>query len=264
MIYIWKTSHLINQEVTKSVHAGYPESIVKTTEFAEAYQKQPNKKVAVGYGILRGTADVFYTNAAAGLDFYEIDRGYINPKHFDGYYRISLNDMQAKYKDIDLPDDRLKRLSYAYKNLYNPKGHILVAPPTEAVECFYGLKPGLWQQAIVDTLGNCGRKVIVRKKTDTMPIQQALADAACVVTYNSNLALDATLARIPCVTDLHSIFSGWNANTLSHILEDKLEVPTEDKIDKLLRFMSYNQFTLEEFTKGLPWKILRQIKMCNV
>jgi len=78
-IYIWTTSHQINRTVTESLHAGIPLSVVKDTGLSERYINSPNKFIAVGYGILRGTGDVFRENEKHGVDFYEVDRGYINP-----------------------------------------------------------------------------------------------------------------------------------------------------------------------------------------
>ncbi len=256
MIYIWHTGHQINEKLSLALHAGIPESILKHTEWADNYYHQTNKHVAVGYGILRGTGDIFKHNSANKVDYYEVDRGYINPHHFDGYYRISKNGMQAVYKGIDLPSDRLDKLKIKRENWFNPKGKIIVCPPTEYIEKFYGLFENDWLSQITDFLKRSGKSFKVRNKDTTTPLEHDLQDAYCVVTFNSNVAVDATIKGVPTITDC-SILNGWNGELTNQLLDGTLSPQSEEAVNKLLRFISYNQFTLEEIRNGTAWKILQ-------
>lgn len=242
MIYTWHTGHEINEKVSQALHAGIPQNVLKHTEWLANYLASPNKYPAIAYGILRGTAEVFAENARHGVTYYEVDRGYINPRHFDGYYRISKNGMQAKYRDIDYPDDRLKSLKYKRADWYNPKGIVLVCPPSDFIENHYHLRPGQWESDVVELLESQGLPFKVRQKSDNTPLEHDLNGARLLCTYNSNVALDAAIKGIPVQVGVNSVLHGWDGAN----------------VDKLLRFISYNQFTLEEIGSGLAWRLLHE------
>ena len=78
-----------------------------------------------------------------------------------------------------------------------------------------------------------------------------------MITFNSNVAVDATIKGIPIIVGYNSVGYFWDGNRkIKDLLEDKLEAPTPQQVNKFLRFLSYNQFTLEEFRQGIPWKII--------
>lgn len=255
-MYVWHTGHQINERVSAALHAGIPQTILKHTEWADNYINQTNKHVAIGYGILRGTADIFRHNHTTGVDFYEVDRGYLNPNHYDGYYRISKNALQATYRELDLPSDRLDKLKFERKQWFNPKGHILIIPPSEYIEEFYNHPPGWWESEVVKSLDGVSRPFKIRHKSESSPLEHDLQGAYCVITFNSNVAVDATIKGVPVVTGMYSVAGKWCGNSIGDIIENKIEAPTQERVDKLLRFVSYNQFTLEEIRKGEAWKTI--------
>lgn len=255
-IYVWHTGHQINEVVSQALHAGIPQNILKHTEWADNYFNSTNKHVAIGYGILRGTGDIFHHNTNQGMDYYEVDRGYINPGHFDGYYRISKNGMQAKYIDKDLSSDRLDKLKFKRENWYNPKGKIIVCPPSDYVENYYSVDADKWLHNVQNILKQSEHKYKIRLKSDTTALDHDLQDAKCIITFNSNIAIDAIIKGIPTFTSTHSILHGWNPGLLTHIQENTLEEVSDSQVDKLLRFISYNQFTLEEIRNGTAWRLL--------
>lgn len=259
-IYVWHTGHQINEHISHALHAGIPQNILKHTEWADNYIGSTNKHVAVGYGILRGTGDIFHHNAHHGIDYYEVDRGYINPNHFDGHYRISKNGMQAKYVEKDLPSDRLDKLKFKRENWFNPKGKIIVCPPSDYIENYYRMPHKSWEYTFKRFPLNVEDSNVykIRNKSDTTPLEYDLKDAKCVLTFNSNVAVDATIKGIPVLAGWPSIVDGWSPISRQDILQDKLQPPTDEQINKLLRFISYNQFTLEEIRNGTAWRLLHE------
>lgn len=255
-IYVWHTGHQINEKISHALHAGIPQNILKHTEWASNYISSTNKHVAVAYGILRGTGDIFRHNRLHNIDYYEVDRGYINPNHFDGYYRISKNALQAKYKDLDLSGDRLEKLKFERAEWFNPKGKIIVCPPSDYIEDFYSFNHGWWEGEVVKTLENTSRPFKVRHKSDTTPLEHDLQDAYCVITFNSNVAVDAAIKGVPVVTGVYSVVGKWTQNSLDDVLNNTVEPESRERIDKLLRFISYNQFTLKEIQEGFAWQLL--------
>lgn len=258
MIYVWRTGHQINETISAALHAGIPQNILKHTEWADNYISSNNKHIAVGYGILRGTGDIFHHNRSNGVDYYEVDRGYINPNHYDGYYRISKNALQATYKELDLPSDRLAKLKFERKQWFNPKGHILIIPPSEYIETFYNLATGWWENEIIKSLDGISRPFKVRDKSDSRPLDHDLQDAYCVITFNSNVAVDASIKGVPVITGMYSVAGKWCKNSIGDVIENKIAAPTQERVDKLLRFISYNQFTLKEIQDGIAWRLLHE------
>lgn len=254
MIYIWRTGHQINEEVSNALHAGIPGSVLKSTDFVDQYIKSPNRFTAVAYGILRGTESIFKNNGSAG--WYEVDRGYIRAKHYDGYYRITRSALQAAYKDHELPSDRLDKLAVQTKSTYHPKGLILVCPPTKHIEGFCGHRHGWWLETIEAFLREHNITYRVRTKGDSRSLEDDLYDCRGVVTFNSNVAVDAAINGIPVITGKHSICGDWSHNNLSALVENTLVQETPEHLDKLLRFISYNQFTLDEIRSGVAWRTI--------
>lgn len=254
--YIWHTGHQINETVSHALHAGIPQSILKHTEWSQNYINSTNKYVAVGYGILRGTGDIFHHNQAHNVDYYEVDRGYINPGHFDGYYRISKNGMQARYIDKDLPSDRLDRLKFKRENWFDPKGRIIVCPPSDYICDYYKLSLDWWTNELIKMLQNNSCSFKIRDKSDITALEHDLKDAYCIITFNSNVAVDATIKGIPVVTGSDNIVKNWRWYGWADAVYRRLTPPNDLEIDKLLRFISYNQFTLEEIRNGTAWRLL--------
>lgn len=250
-IYIWHTGHPINEKLSYALHSGIPQSILKHTEWAKNYIDSTNKFVAVGYGILRGTGDIFNHNRRHNIDYYEVDRGYVNPNHYDGYYRISKNGLQAQYLEHELPDDRLSKLKYERAEWFSPKGRIIICPPSEYIEQYSGFTPSWWENEIIQSIGDKPYKV--RDKSDARPLNDDLQGARCVITFNSNVAIDAAIKGIPIITGMYSVAGRWSQNSMANVTNDTLTV--QDPIE-LLKFISYNQFTLEEIKDGTAWKIL--------
>lgn len=257
-IYVWHTGHPINETLSSALHAGIPGSILKHTEFASNYINSNNKNICVGYGILRGTGDVFRHNAFCGVDYYEVDRGYINPGHFNGYYRISKNDIQASYIDKDLSRDRVSKLKFVRGNWFNPRGQIIVCPPTEYIEHYSKLSPNAWTEEAIKMLSHYNIPFKLRNKGDTSPLESDLNGCRGVLTYNSNVAVDASIKGVPVVAT-YGIVKGWSKNTFQKFVDSSMLVPTDEEIDKLLRFISYNQFTLEEIRNGTAWRLLHDM-----
>lgn len=260
----WYTNHFISQKIMRSVAIGFKCITKDTSLFKEGARKGMFKDEAILYGILRGCSDVIHYNFKNGLNYLHIDLGYIerslhNKGQFDGYYRISLNDTQARYKDIDLPDDRLNKLNVnlePWKN--NENGYYLICPPTDAMCIFYGIDAKKWIDTTILKLN--GKKYKLREKNDvSIQLENDLINAKCVITFNSNIALDATLAGVPViVTSQHSVIRDWNNFNMSN-LDNCLELSKNLDRKKLLKFISYHQFTLKEIEKGLASAIIQTL-----
>jgi hypothetical protein len=267
---IWQTDHTINQTVSKAVRDGtqfkiknVPGAIYRDDEWYEitSAAKQPP---SIAYGILRGTADQFRKCKQAGVDWWEIDNGYFKRGHFDGYYRISKNGLQATYRDVDLPADRLDALRLDIRDWQrNNDGHILISPPTPAIVDFYGDAAANWLNDTLEVLKTItDRRIKVRYKNDgnPYPLEHDIKSAYCVITFNSVIALDALLLGIPAIASPYCVVNSWNHYNVYDVNRDLTCIDRE----KLFKYLSYCQFTLDEFRRGYAFRTANEIQNDNI
>ena len=76
-------------------------------------------------------------------------------------------------------------------------------------------------------------------------------DAFAIVTYNSNITLEATTRGIPCFTDEHNACAPISETDFT-----KIESPKYPDREPLYYSMAYGQFTAEEMQNGYAWRIL--------
>ena len=122
-----------------------------------------------------------------------------------------------------------------------------------------------WCQATVAKLGRDGFPVVfrphplapgvnygVRCEISTRPLEEDLAEARCVVTFNSNCAVDAVIAGVPAISmDVGSMaFS-----VTGHSLED-IENPPKPEREQWAWDLAHCQWLPAEMRQGLAWKHL--------
>lgn len=239
------------------------------SEINEPYQLMdvslynPHKKLnpSISYGFRRGTDTIFQRCMKEGIEWWELDRGYFRAKHYDGFYRISLNEIRAEFKaDINLPDDRWKALNIPVQPWKKKKdGYVLVCPPSYNVGKLFGISPYVWEADIRAQLGELiDLPLITREKHDdqNIPLEHAIENAYAVVTYNSNVAIESLIRGTP-----------------AFILDETFQTPLLDRIcteerffDRmpLFKYLSYCQFTLPEFESGYAWETAYKIQKFGV
>lgn len=249
---LWKTGHDINEVVMSSVSKGLKDPIRATVLYDGII------KPSVSYGILRGTGQIFNDCYENDVEYWEVDRGYFKPNHFDGYYRVSFMNMQASYHDISAPNNRFKALRIKVHPWKKQKSNrVLVIPPTDAVCIFYKIDRDKWLEDVMAQLDDF--EVKVRAKADSQPLNDDLDYSYCLVTYNSNVAMDALIRGIPAIATSHnSIIKSWNNLELSDI-RDYMKLTSFDR-EKLFNYASYCQWTLSELTRPDTWKALTDIQ----
>ena len=250
-----------------------------------------NKGDAIAtWGILRGTGLLLNEAKKREIDYFFMDHGYF--KSFDEneiWYRIVKNDHSCT--SLKFVNKKRWETFFSKSNKILPwKNHsecgpnILVCPPTNAVMWYQKinydwtdyivkklkeilpknkhknikirLKPN---EPIVDSRGNLIR--LEPNKTD-ISLEDDLHNSYCVIAYNSNIALQATLKGIPVITSEIS-----PCKAISYKIED-LNKKENDLIKpfcqeppnrkNLLYWLANNQWNLKEIEKGTAWKMLLQ------
>lgn len=261
MYHLWHTGHQINHKVMTAFKLG----MVKISETHEGY---PLKHVSqwsgqshnVSYGFLRGTDRIFKQSE----EYWEIDRGYIGAGHFGGYYRITMNGLRVPYNPLlaaIMPLDRWRHLRVGIKPWQRDGEYVLVVPPSHAVMEYYGVGED-WAEKVSARLHEQRIRYRVRNKTGAqMPLRDDLAMARCVVTYNSNVAVDALLAGVPAVSESLDI-SEWNGLGLDDVIAGR-ELCVGDRVE-LFNWLAWNQFTLDEMRTGIPWRVVQSLQKYEV
>lgn len=244
---VWFTGHQIADTVAFNLHKGLQNSIMLPTRNPELLD---NSEPQFGYGVLRGMAEIM----KAADKFFHLDKGYFNPGHFDGNYRISYKGTQAKWHEgipqiesgIELEDWKL------------PEPYILMCPPTQEVCDFFGIDRVEWirlnaRDYVSDYL------VTIRTKDCEIPLDQHLKDCAGVITFNSSVGWQALQKGIPCISDTtHSIVGSYYKHELDKKNLDYsfLNISSVDR-EPLFRAMRAHQFTLAEIREGKAWNLLK-------
>lgn len=234
---ILKTGHIIADTVAAALEEGLYGAF-----------NGSSMDIPIGYGILRGTAEQF----KKAKNYLHIDRGYFKPGHYAGYYRVSLNGTQQTTGLDQFEDDaRFRQLGIEVKPWrgFDRSKPVLVIPPTEYVEDFFGkwfLQPGTLRG---DT------KYVSRDKSCKEPIN--FDDYSHVITFNSSVGWQALQNGIPCVSDpTHSIVGARYHN----ISLDNLEEAQYIDRHKLFAVMANLQLSLEEIRAGTKlWELLSKL-----
>lgn len=197
-------------------------------------------------------------------DFYYIDTGYFGNPKLKMYHRLTKNNLQFSSELIDRPDDRLVRTNTKIKK-HNPGSKILICPPSDKVMMIFDMPDAkTWTQHIVEEIKKyTDRPIEVRLKPESRTerqnsntIQDALADAHCLVTYNSIAATEALINGVPAIALGPNAASMLCPNTLENI--DNIEYPDTSLIYSYLSNLAYNQFTERELRNGTAWRIINE------
>jgi len=279
---VYTTGHPINEEVCKAFQQGSHLPSKHVSQFkpspylqfdaighptyytpTDRQDRYGHRLVpAISYGFLRGAETIFKTCEWYGVEWWEIDRGYFKPGHYDGYYRLSRNGLQATYQDIDLPSDRWERLNIKPQEWKRERGgYVLVCPPTEAAAYFHSVQPEAWSERITEEIKqHTDRPIRFRSKGDAnnTPLAWDIDNAWCVVGFNSNVLLEALIRGVPAISgSVHTTYGGWLRKLIADV--EKTDWQAIDR-QPLLNYLSYCQWTLEEMRSGMAWKISKEIQ----
>jgi hypothetical protein len=206
-----------------------------------------------------------------GRDFYFVDSGYMgntrgSKNNFFGWkvwHRIVKNNIQYAGPVLDRPVDRWNNLGITVKARKQSGGNILLCMPDEKPMRFYGLDLDQWQQKVVGEIKKyTNRPIVIRQRVQDRvqrmirePLTKALEQAHCVVTFNSNAAIESIINGVPAfvLSPVHAAKPVANTN-LSNI--EKPFYPDTDLLHKWLRNLAYQQFHNSELENGSALRIL--------
>jgi hypothetical protein len=270
----WEVKHL---PIRHYIENGIPQDLL------------PGVDAVATLGILRGTGLMLKEAKAKGIDYYYMDHAYFKPGYSGkGWMRIVKNGHSCTILK-DVGSERWKGFNknagyekQPWRTNAERGSAIIVCPPTDAVQWFFGDCRN-WEENVVSDLKrmlptNEHSRIVVRRKPKepvvdgkgnlielrTYPqngtLEQALADAHCVIAYNSMVALEATLKGIPVITSANSC-----CTRVSFSIEDFKDSPMPEKFNTepqnrqaLLNWLAFNQWKMREIEEGTAWRMLQE------
>lgn len=212
-------------------------------------------------GILRGTALVYKHCVENNIPFYYLDNPYFVIGKTKDYLRVTKNNF-CRNSLGDYPDDRLKNFNVNIEDWKTKRGDsILVLPPTYAMSWFFNQYTWL-TDTVNEIKKHTDRPIIIRQKpfnpainhrthqpVKALPIidenapslEEDLLKAHCLVTFNSNSAIQALQKGIPVICN-----EQCSAYPLTNSLQDIENLTLHNNRQQLFNTLSYSQFSEEE------------------
>lgn len=211
-------------------------------------------------GDYKGNADLVYGILRHNVfkesdNWFEVDKGYFNPRHYDGYYRISYKGTQAKWHD-DIPQ---QDIDFELEKWTTSNGYDVIIPPTSHVANFFGINGELWLQETKAMMRKLDKVCVleISSKNDS-PFTWS-PNIRRVITFNSSIGWQALQRGIPCVSDSeHSIVGSYYKHELDKLnLDYTFENVTKINREPLFKAIRAHQFTLKEIAEGKAWNLIK-------
>jgi hypothetical protein len=282
-IYIYSTGRQETSEITFEFAQGVTASNTNWNSIyldLAKHQKIPADADAIAVlGILRGTGLLIKEAIKRKIDYYYLDHAYFSPGYGgQGWLRITKNAHAMTY--LTSSNGIRWKTHFAPHNPISlwtnesEKKKILVLPPTNAIEWFFGAKK--WtkktisllekysskgteilvrqkpNEPIVDGMGNLVR---LQKNSNTRTLDEDIDQVRLVVAYNSTVAIDALRKGLPVLTSKNSCCYPVSEK-IEHFPFNTKKQPYEPKRLKLFEWLSDNQFNRTEIINGSAWESL--------
>ncbi len=227
--------------------------------------------------VVRGVIkkDHIYKCIDENRDYYYVDTGYLgnfpslgNPSGKKRWHRIVKNGLQHD-QSFDVPSDRWEallkqdpRLEWKGWKDYNKK--ILLVMPNPKACKFYNVDYDKWvEETTAQIKTNIDLPIEVRIKgsrsfrNNEYSIYDAFDSGVyATVAFNSIAALESVLYGIPAFVSVPCAASPLVSNDLSQ-LKNPFK-PSIEQITKHCHSIAYGQFTLEEISSGVAWRIMNR------
>lgn len=232
------------------------------------YRGPPDSDVAIHYGFADRLKLIFDEHRIAGRKAIYVDLGYwLRRKRtrFDGYHKIVINSRHptAYFQDRKHPSDRFNALGITIEPWRSEGRHVLVIGMSGKGALAEGFAPEQWERRTIAKLRAITKRPIVYRPKPNwpgakpipgavfqkdVPLADALKDCHAVVSYHSNVAVEAIVAGVPALTT-HGIASFMGTRNLEQV--DNPYMP--DCRAQWAADLAYTQWTIAEMESGAFW-----------
>ncbi|MEM7197294.1 MAG: hypothetical protein AAF352_02865 [Pseudomonadota bacterium] len=254
---VYSTGHKINERITQAFAQGLRHPAAPVARYQEDAPEH-DQNLAVVHGILRGSDRIIKARLARKQDFLHIDNGYFGHRHFDGYYRVTKNQLQTQYLP-KRPIDRWQKLGLRLEPWRKDGKALLVCPMSDFVAKFLGLDANQWLSHVLRTLSeHSDRQIIVRYKHCRESLLEQLKNTHALIGYQTLAGIDALLFGVPVFMLGPSALCSNLRVALDNLTE--IEDPLyPDHREEWASALAYQQFSLEEMQNGTAKTILQEL-----
>ena len=269
MVRVYLSGDPVHDRVLKAFYEGISGDKV----LVEGWDYKPSK-VAVIFGVRKSRVpkswprgEVFRLQREKNLDVIVLETGYINRGDTEAnHYAAGFNGLngRADFRNEDSPDDRVRLLGVELKPWR--KGEYVVlcgqVPWDASVE---NSDHPTWLVAAAERIQSYSQRPIKFRphplarlpaipgtELSLVPLAEDLKNAHCVVTYNSNSAVEALIDGVPVFAHDQGSMC-WQIANKSLI---SVDVPNKPDRTQWLNDLSFCQWTLKEMRDGLTWNHL--------
>jgi hypothetical protein len=240
-------------------------------ELVKDWKYEPSE-IAVIFGVYKSKVpisfprgEIFRQQRSKNMDVIVLETGYIN--RGDGeqhHYAAGFNGLngRADFRNLGMPDDRLKMLSVDVKPWRKDGNHILLCGQVPWDASVDNVDYPSWLHFTAGQIKHrSNRPVIFRPHPQAKmslagcePSRKAtlledLENCWAVVTFNSNSSVESIIEGVPAFTfDVGAMAKG----VANHWL-DQLESPQMPDRHQWLADLAYAQWTLDEMRSGAAW-----------
>lgn len=234
--------------------------------------RRVDTRVAIFYGLADGLHAILRAYAAAPwAKAVYVDLGYWGRRkssRFDGYHKMVADARHPTdyFQNIPKPPDRLAVHGVQIKP-WRPEGrHILVAGMSAKAARAEGMDPERWESETIERLRRItNRPIVYRPKPNCdrarpipgasferdSSIEEALLDCHAVVTHHSNVAVDALMAGIPCISPF-----GVASRLSRHSVDDIENLLMPEGREQFAADLAYCQYSVSEMRAGIAWRYI--------
>lgn len=208
-------------------------------------------------GLQFGCLPILQQIRGARVPYIFWDRAYLGGGTATDRLRITRNGYQQSWIEPERPQwlKRFEALGGRIAEWRKPGAgeHVLVVPPGEAIRELFGL--GDWLSGTLARLRKLtDRELDVSEKGDRRSLDSRLKACHCVVTWTSNVAIEAILAGVPAIVAPYSA-----AAPVAGILNDlaaRIDAPPMPDRWAWASSLAWGQFTLAEIRSGFARSVV--------
>ena len=207
-----------------------------------------------------------------GEEWWYVDNGYITQQitrypepiihdYDKTYFRICKGNIHTtKLKECDN-----KRLDTEFKGWQSGE-NILVCPSSPTVTFHInGISQEEWINKTINEIKKyTDRPIKIRNKPRpgnewwNTNILDDLKGTHCLVTNMSLAAVDAIINGVPCITDKKNVANFVSNQEINYKSLNYPFKPDNKEINKWMRMLTHNQFTIREIEDGIAFKVLQE------
>lgn len=200
-------------------------------------------------GLGYGSLELLTQAMARGEPYVFFDRAYFGGGPGSNRLRVVPGAYQHHWQQAPQARDRLQALGVKLAPWRMQGSHILIVPPSAAICQLFALGDWLARTEQMVRAAFDG-PVIVSRKGQGKPAAEHFGNCWAVVTYTSNVAVEAVCAGIPCFVDRKSAAAPVSLN-LEQFAERCERPYLADNREAWASALAYGQYTIDEIESGL-------------